>query len=166
MLLQDYDRHGRTWDLDPRTGLLSPASGRCHGFVHMGEAVAAALYADPADASEQANLWLQYGQLRWNCDRVTVHQAALPDGTRRFTVEEAGADARGTALDLRYPAPDPGPFDPTYDWIDAESDDFFLWAAGRLTDANPESDAGSDAGPDTTSRTTLLAHFRAGFHPT
>ncbi|MEU5951877.1 hypothetical protein [Streptomyces sp. NPDC047525] len=147
MLLQDYDRHGRTWDLDARTGLLSPASGRCHGFVHAGGEAAAALYADPSDG--EPALWLQYGRRRWDCAAVTVHQAPGPNGTRRFTVE----GARGTALELLYPAPDPGPFDPAYDWIDAEGDDFFLWAAGRLTDA------------DATSRTTLLAHFRAGFLP-
>ncbi|MFG2501191.1 hypothetical protein ACGFSB_23650 [Streptomyces sp. NPDC048441] len=80
---------------------------------------------------------------------MTAHQSAGPNGTRRFTVE----GARGTALELLYPAPDTGPFDPTYDWIDAESDDFFLWAAGRLSDV------------DTTSNTALLAHFRAGFLP-
>ncbi|MFG2647969.1 hypothetical protein [Streptomyces sp. NPDC048436] len=147
MLLQDYDRHGRTWALDPRTGLVSPASGRCHGFVHVGEEVAAALYADPLAA--EAVLWFQYGQLRWDCATVTVHQASERDGSRSFTVEEAC----GTALELRYPAPDPGPFDPSYDWIDAEADDFFLWVAGRLTDA------------DATAPGTLLAHFRAGFLP-
>ncbi|MWA09057.1 hypothetical protein [Streptomyces sp. BA2] len=150
MLLKDYDHHGRTWALDPRTGLLSPASGRCHGFVHTGGEAAAALYADPAD--EEPTLWLQFGGRRWDCGAVTVHQSTGPAaGTRRFTVE----DARGTTLlELPYPAPDPGPFDPTYDWIDAEADDFFLWAAGRLADA------------DAASRTTLLAHFRAGFLPT
>lgn len=148
MLLKDYDHHGRTWALDPRTGLLSPASGRCHGFVHVGEAGTAALYADPSD--EAATLWLQFGRRRWDCDAVTVRQSTGPDATRRFSVE----DARGTALDLLYPTPDPGPFDPAYDWMDAEADDFFLWAAGRLTDA------------DTSARTTLLAHFRTGFTPT
>lgn len=148
MLLQDFDHHGRTWALDPRTGLLSPASGRCHGYAHVGEEAPAALYADPSDG--EPTLWLQYGQRRWDCGTVTTRQSSAPDGSRRFTVE----DARGTALELRYPAPDPGPFDPTYDWIDAEADDFFLWAAGRLKEA------------DTTSRTTLLAHFRAGFLPT
>ncbi|WP_367038997.1 hypothetical protein [Streptomyces sp. Je 1-332] len=148
MLLKDYDQHGRTWALDPRTGLLSPASGRCHGFVHAGGEAAAALYADPAD--EEPVLWLQYGRRRWNCDTVAAHQATRPDGTRRFTVE----DTRGTVLlELLYPAPDTGPFDPTYDWVDAEADDFFLWVAGRLTDG----DAASD--------TTLLTHFRAGFLP-
>ncbi|GGV41950.1 hypothetical protein GCM10010277_31040 [Streptomyces longisporoflavus] len=146
MLLRDYDRHGRTWALDPATGLLSPASGRCHGFVHVADE-AAALYADPSDAVPV--LWLQYGRRRWDCAAVTVRQSVAPDGSRRFTVR----DARGAALELRYPAPDPGPFDPAYDWIDAEADDFFLWAAGRLTDA------------DASSRTTLLAHFRAGFLP-
>ncbi|MEV6752526.1 hypothetical protein [Streptomyces sp. NPDC051214] len=149
MLLQDYDHHGRTWDLDPRTGLLAPASGRCHGFVHLGEAGTAALYADPSD--EAATLWLQIGRRRWDCDAVTVRQSAGPDASRRFTVE----DARGTALELRYPAPDPGPFDPTYDWMDAEADDFFLWASGRL----------ADTAADTSARTTLLAHFWAGFLP-
>ncbi|MER5252580.1 MULTISPECIES: hypothetical protein [unclassified Streptomyces] len=150
MLLQDYDRHGRTWALDPRTGLLSPASpasGRCHGFVHAGDEATAALYADPSEA--EPTLWLQYGGRRWDCATVTAHQSTGPNGTRRFTVE----GARGTALELLYPAPDPGPFDPTYDGMDAEGDDFFLWAAGRLTDE------------DATSRTTLLAHFRAGFLP-
>lgn len=147
MLLQDYDHHGRTWALDPRTGTLTPASGRCHGFVHAGDRAAAALYADPADA--EPVLWLQFGRRRWDCGAVTAHQSTGPDGTRRFTVE----DATGTALELLYSAPDPGPFDPTYDWMDAEADDFFLWAAGRLTDADPAS------------RATLLAHFRAGFLP-
>lgn len=145
--LQDYDRHGRTWAIDPRTGFLSPSSGRCHGFVHAGEAGTAALYADPSD--ETPTLWLQFGRRRWDCAAVTAHQSTGPNGTRRFTVE----DARGTALELLYPAPDPGPFDPTYDWMDAEADDFFLWAAGRLTDG------------DAASRTTLQAHFRAGFLP-
>ncbi|MFF1698693.1 hypothetical protein ACFVXC_34550 [Streptomyces sp. NPDC058257] len=149
MLLQDYDRHGRTWALDPRTGLVSPGSGRCHGFVHVSDEATAALYADPSDG--EPALWLQYRQRRWNCATVMAHQSPGPNGTRRFTVE----DARGTALELLYPAPDPGPFDPTYDWIDAEGDDFFLWAAGRLRDANA----------DTTARTTLLSHFRAGFLP-
>ncbi|MGW6056986.1 hypothetical protein [Streptomyces sp. NPDC055189] len=147
MLLQDYDRHGRTWALDPVTGLLSPASGRCHGFVHVADDAAASLYADPSDAVPV--LWLQFGQGRWDCNSVTVRQFQGPDSTRRFTVR----DTRGTVLELSYPAPDPGPFDPAHDWIDAESDDFFLWAAGRLTDA------------DATSRTTLLTHFRAGFLP-
>ncbi|MEU6761993.1 hypothetical protein ABZ916_05670 [Streptomyces sp. NPDC046853] len=151
MLLQDYDRHGRTWALDPATGLLSPASpvspvsGRCHGFVHAADETAAALYADPRDATPV--LWLQYGQRRWDCAEVTVHRPGGPQGSRRFVVRTA----RGTALELHYPAPDPGPFDPAYDWIDAEADDFFLWAAGRLA--------------DTASRTTLLTHFRAGFLP-
>ncbi|MEV8320376.1 hypothetical protein AB0Q95_40115 [Streptomyces sp. NPDC059900] len=147
MLLQDYDRHGRTWALDPATGLLSPASGRCHGFAHVADGTAAALYADPLDAAPV--LWLQYGQRRWDCATVTVRRMGGPDGSRRFVVR----NARGTALELRYPAPDPGPFDPAYDWIDAESDDFFLWAAGRLAET------------DGTSRTTLLAYFRAGFLP-
>jgi len=148
MLLQDYDRHGRTWALDPRTGLVAPASGRCHGFVHVSDEGAAALYADPSDG--EPVLWLQYRQRRWDCATVLAHQSAGPNGSRRFTVE----DARGTALELLYPAPDTGPFDPAYDWIDAEGDDFFLWAAGRLTDTG-----------DGTSRTTLLSHFRAGFLP-
>ncbi|MGW7066203.1 hypothetical protein ACWGII_01620 [Streptomyces sp. NPDC054855] len=148
MLLKDYDHHGRAWALDPRTGLLSPASGRCHGFVHAGEAGPAALYADPSD--EAATLWLQIGRRRWDCDTVTVRQSTGSGTTRRFTVEEA----RGAALELLYPAPDSGPLDPTYDWMDAEADDFFLWAAGRLTDV------------DASARTTLLAHFRTGFTPT
>ncbi|MGW5735103.1 MULTISPECIES: hypothetical protein [Streptomyces] len=150
MPLQDYAHHGRTWALDPRTGLLTPAppaSGRCHGFVRTG-VEAAALYADPSDP--EPVLWLQYGRRRWDCATVTVRQwSGSDDGTRHFTVD----DARGPALDLTYPAPDAGPFDPTYDGIDADADDFFLWAAGRLRDG--------DASP----RTTLLAHFRAGFSP-
>ncbi|MEV8022126.1 hypothetical protein AB0O76_38605 [Streptomyces sp. NPDC086554] len=143
MILRDYDHHGRTWELNPRTGLLSPASGRCHGFVHVGADAATALYADTE------TLWLQHGQHRWDCATVTVHQSTQAHGTRLFTVE----DAQGTALELPYPAPDSGPFDPTYDWIDAESDDFYLWAAGRLADG------------DATSYTTLFTHFRAGFLP-
>jgi hypothetical protein len=147
MLLQDYDHHGRTWALDPRTGFVSPASGRCHGFVHVGGEAAAALYADPL--ATEAVLWFQYGQRRWNCSAVTALQLSAPGGSRTFTLEEAGR----AVFELRYPAPDPGPFDPSYDWIDAEADDFFLWAAGRLAEADP------------TSPGALLAHFRAGFLP-
>ncbi|WP_030558952.1 hypothetical protein [Streptomyces aureocirculatus] len=153
VVLQDYDRHGRIWSLDITTGVLSPGSGRCHGFVHLTDAsrqgdvaVAAALYADGPGSG---TLWLQYGPTRWDCSRVAVRQASEGDGHRLFTVFGTG----GPELELRYPAPDPGPFDPAYDWIDTVADDFFLWAAERLGD-----EGGS-------SRHTLTEHFGAGFLP-
>ncbi|MEU6991128.1 hypothetical protein ABZ953_10790 [Streptomyces sp. NPDC046465] len=150
--LADYDRHGRVWDLAPATGLLSPApGGPCHGFVHLpghDEHAAAALYAAGPEAG---TLWLQYGARRWDCATVTVRQADLPSGGRRFTVEGSGGSGGGPEyeFELPYPAPDTGPFDPAYDWVDALADDFFLWAADRL--ATDES------------RRTLLNHFLAGF---
>ncbi|AZM57179.1 hypothetical protein DMA15_35320 [Streptomyces sp. WAC 01529] len=157
--LADYDQHGRVWDLDPATGLLSPASGPCHGFAHVprqgGEYAAAALYASGPGTG---TLWLQYGARRWDCAAVSVRQASLPDGTRRFTVSGAGRRGGeglgkqagdGPDLELPYPAPDPGAFDPAYDWTDALADDFFAWAADRL--ATPEA------------RRALLEHFLAGF---
>ncbi|WP_306333187.1 hypothetical protein [Streptomyces sp. KL118A] len=151
--LSDYDRHGRVWDLDPASGLLSPApGGSCHGFVHLpekGEHAAAALYG----AGEEAGtLWLQFGARRWDCAAVSVRQASLPDGTRRFTVTDSLAGSGGPEFELPYSAPDSGPFDPAYDWLDELADDFYLWVADRLVTA--------------ASRQTLLEHFRAGFPAT
>ncbi|MFD9908366.1 hypothetical protein [Streptomyces sp. NPDC059063] len=154
VVLQDYDQHGRVWSLAPETGLLEPASGRCHGFVHLftaspGEGepvVAAALYAEGPDSGV---LWLQHGPRRWDCSTVSVRQASEADGHRLFTV----FGVRGPELELRYPAPDPGPFDPAYHWIDTVADDFFLWAAERLAD-----DSGG-------ARRALAEHFEAGFLP-
>ncbi|MEU6820767.1 hypothetical protein ABZ921_09070 [Streptomyces atriruber] len=156
--LSDYDRHGRVWDLDPASGLLSPApGGSCHGFVHLpekGEHAAAALYGAGEGAGEgtgagAGTLWLQFGARRWNCAAVSVRQGSLPDGTRRFTVTDAGG---GPEFELPYAAADSGPFDPAYDWLDELSDDFYLWVADRLATA--------------ASRQTLLEHFRAGFPAT
>ncbi|MGA4837897.1 hypothetical protein [Streptomyces sp. G45] len=154
VVLQDYDRHGRVWSLAPATGLLSPASGRCHGFVHLATAAAppgtppvpAALYAQGPGTGV---LWLQYGPQRWDCSTVAVRQASEQDGHRLFTV----FGVRGPELELRYPAPEPGPADPAYDWIDTVADDFFLWADERLAD-----DAGG-------ARRALAEHFAAGFLP-
>ncbi|GGR90812.1 hypothetical protein GCM10010252_32100 [Streptomyces aureoverticillatus] len=153
VVLQDYDRHGRVWSLETGTGLLTPASGRCHGFVHLTDAsrrgdapVAAALYAEGADTT---TLWLQYGPRWWDCSSVAVRQASEPDGHRLFTV----FGVRGPELELRYPAPDPGPFDPAYDWIDTVADDFFLWAAERLADDAEDG------------RRALTEHFGTGFLP-
>ncbi|MEV7191998.1 hypothetical protein AB0N81_09310 [Streptomyces sp. NPDC093510] len=158
-LLADYDRHGRVWDLDPASGLLSSApGGSCHGFVHLpgnGEHAAAALYGAGAGAEHAAGtLWLQFGARRWDCATVSVEQAALPDGTRRFTVTGSGPGSRtgsggGPEFELPYSAPDTGPLDPAYDWLDAIADDFFLWAADRLSAVE--------------SRRTLLHHFLTGF---
>ncbi|GHC53788.1 hypothetical protein [Streptomyces flavofungini] len=154
VVLQDYDRHGRIWSLEIATGLLTPASGRCHGFVRVldepargGPPVPAALYAEGSGAR---TLWLQYGPERWDCSTVAVRQASEPDGHRLFTV----FGERGPELELRYPAPDPGPFDPAYDWIDTVADDFFLWAAERLTDPTEDT---------TDARRALTAHFATGF---
>ncbi|MEU5685838.1 hypothetical protein [Streptomyces venezuelae] len=148
--LSDYDRHGRVWDLDPASGLLSPApGGSCHGFVHLpgeGEHAAAALYG----AGEGAGtLWLQFGARRWDCASVSVRQASLPDGARHFAVTGSGG---APEFELPYPAADSGPFDPAYDWLDELADDFFLWVADRLATA--------------AARQTLLEHFRAGFPAT
>ncbi|MET9515183.1 hypothetical protein [Streptomyces sp. NPDC002994] len=142
--LQDYDHHGRVWALDPLTGASAPASGRCHGFVRLpgGEGgQAAALYADAG------KLWLQYGEHRWDCETVVVRHARRPDGAHVFTV----LGGEGTELEVRCPAPDPGPFDPTYDWIDTVADDFFLWVAGQLAERE--------------GRRALLEHFLTGFDP-
>lgn len=160
VVLQDYDRHGRVWALEIATGLLTPAAGRCHGFVRVreepargGPPVAAALYAEGAGAG---TLWLQYGPERWDCSAVAVRQVSEPDGHRLFTV----FGERGAELELRYPAPDPGPFDPAYGWIDTVADDFFLWAAERLTDA---ADAGDDTAAAAAARQALTEHFATGF---
>ncbi|MFI7320906.1 hypothetical protein [Streptomyces venezuelae] len=145
--LSDYDRHGRVWDLDPGSGLLSPApGGSCHGFVHLpgqGEQAAAALYGDGEGAG---TLWLQFGARRWDCASVSVRQASSADGTRHFAVIGPGG---ATEFELPYAAPDSGPFDPAYDWLDELADDFYLWVSDRLATA--------------ASRQTLLEHFRAGF---
>ncbi|AJT63270.1 hypothetical protein T261_1584 [Streptomyces lydicus] len=141
--LQDYDRHDRVWALDPRSGHLSPASGRCHGFVRVSSEKnpVAALFADAG------RLWLQYGDRHWDCEEVSVRCSAAPDGTREFTI----TGHHGPELRLNYPAPRPEPFDPTYDWIDTLADDFLLWVAERLAD------------PDR--RQALRDHYMAGFTP-
>ncbi|WP_326609316.1 hypothetical protein OIE62_37045 [Streptomyces scopuliridis] len=151
VLLQDYDRHDRVWALDLRSGEVSPASGRCHGFVrlqmpqHPGPArenrEAAALFA------EAGTLWFQYSDRRWDCASVTVRHSGSPDGTRRFTV----TGPHGIALDLLYTAPVPEPFDASYDAIDALEDDFLHWVAQRLATAGR--------------RHNLLAHYLNGFLP-
>lgn len=156
VVLQDYDRHGRVWSLDTATGLLTPASGRCHGFVHLTDAsrhgdapVAAALYAVGPAAS---TLWLQYGPRSWDCSSVAVRQASEPDGHRLFTV----FGVRGPELELRYPPPDPGAHESADDWIDTVADDFFLWAAERLAE---DADDAKDA------RRGLTEQFGVGFLP-
>ncbi|WP_405656133.1 hypothetical protein [Streptomyces sp. RK9] len=161
VVLQDYDHHGRMWSLEIATGLLRPASGRCHGFVHVRDAparggppVAAALYAEGHGAGV---LWLQYGPQRWDCAAVAVRQVSEPDGHRLFTV----FGERGPELELRYPKPDPGPADPAYDWIDTVADDFFLWVAERLADA----DSGDGTANSATARRALAEHFATGFLP-
>lgn len=47
--------------------------------------------------------------------------------------------------------------DPAYDWIDTVADDFFLWAAERLADA--------DTADAATARRALAEHFATGFLP-
>ncbi|MFF2324938.1 MULTISPECIES: hypothetical protein [unclassified Streptomyces] len=143
-VLQDYDRHGAVWALDPASGLLTPASGRCHGFVHVlphSTGTVAALYAD------DSVLWLQYGERRWDCEEVTVQHVQQPDGTRAVTVDSPPDEPWQAHL----PPPDTGPFDPAYDWTDTLADDFFLWVGERLADA-PR-------------RALLRAHFLRGFDP-
>ncbi|MER5362821.1 hypothetical protein [Streptomyces sp. NPDC002785] len=143
-VLQDYDRHGTVWALDPASGLLTPASGLCHGFVHVlphRTGTAAALYAD------DSALWLQYGQHRWNCEKVAVRHIQRPDGTRTITVDSP-PDPQWQA---HLPPPDTGPYDPAYDWTDTIADNFFLWVDERLADARR--------------RAVLRDHFLRGFAP-
>ncbi|MFC9243740.1 hypothetical protein ACFT7S_06700 [Streptomyces sp. NPDC057136] len=160
VVLQDYDRHGEVWVLDPDSGRLSPGTPRttdganaldlCHGFVHAlphdalssrAAAEGAALYA------ESSRLWLQLGADRWDCDLMSVRYTRQPDGTRLLTV----ASQEGPPREVPVPAPDTGPFDPSYDWTDALADDFFLWAADQLSEPGH--------------RSVLRAHYLRGFAP-
>lgn len=149
VLLRDHGRHDRAWALDVGSGLLTPAAGRCHGFVRppLADAgpdtggAAAALYA------AAGVLWLQYGDQRWDCDTVSVGQGPDAGGGRTFSVH----GERGRDLRVAYPAPDTGPFDPAYDYTDALADDFFLWVAEQLR--------------DTAHRPVLRDHFLTGFEP-
>lgn len=144
--MQDYDHHDRVWALAPATGKSAPAVGRCHGFVRLppdggGDTAVAALYADAG------TLWLQCGDVRWDCATIAVRHARRTDGTHLFTV----VGAEGTVLEIPCPAPEPGLFDPTYDWIDMLADDFFLWAADQLSDRE--------------GHTILRDHYLDGFDP-
>ncbi|MFG2138829.1 hypothetical protein [Streptomyces sp. NPDC048650] len=146
VVLQDYGRHDRGWALDLRSGRITPAAGRRHGFVRPAPQAAegartAALFA------ARERLWLQYGERRWDCATVTVRCDAAAGGTRLFTV----TGPHGRELALRYPAPVPEPFDPAYDAIDALEDDFFRWAADRLATAER--------------RRALRAGYLTGFPP-
>lgn len=160
VVLQDYDRHGEVRVLAPDSGRLSPGAPRntdganatdlCHGFVHVlphdasspREATeGAALYA------ESSRLWLQLGADRWDCEAVEVRYARRVDGSRLLTLTPPDAPAREVTL----PAPDTGPFDPSYDWTDAVADDFFLWAADQLSEP--------------AHRAVLRAHYLRGFEP-
>ncbi|MER8091008.1 hypothetical protein ABTZ57_39640 [Streptomyces sp. NPDC094048] len=143
-VLQDYDRHGLVWALDPASGLLVPASGRCQGFVHVlphGTGTFAALYAD------DAALWLQFGERRWDGEEVTVRHVQRPDGTRVVTVDHPS----GPRWQTQLPPPDTGPYDPAYDWTDTLADNFFLWADEQLSDPHR--------------RAVLRDHYRRGFAP-
>lgn len=160
VVLRDYDRHGDVWLLHPVSGRLSPGAPRaagdantadlCHGFVHVlprdalssrTSAEGAALYA------ESSRLWLQLGAERWDCDLASVRYTRQPDGSRLLTIASRGGPAR----EVPVPAPDTGPFDPTYDWTDALADDFFLWAADQLSRSGH--------------RDVLRAHYLRGFEP-
>lgn len=153
-VLQDYDRYGRLWILDPESGRLSPgpvdafarpAGERlCHGFVRVlshGTAVGAALYA------ASSTLWLQYGAERWDAEVASVRSASRPDGSRVLTV----TGREGVPWETVLPAPVLGPFDPAYDWTDMLADDFFLWVTEQLS--------------DTRHRGVLRGHYLRGFTP-
>lgn len=167
VVLQDYDRHSDVWVLDPASGRLSPGAARapggpgivdlCHGFVHVlphdapSSPTAALSSREAAEGAslyaESSRLWLQLGANRWDCEAASVRYTRQPDGSRLLTIGSPGGPSR----EVPVPAPDTGPFDPSYDWTDALADDFFLWTADQLSDPGH--------------RSVLRAHYLRGFEP-
>jgi hypothetical protein len=135
VILCDYDRFGTAWELAGDT--LTPASGLCHGHVRVkadADGRLCALYA------QDGRLWLQIGARRWDTDQIVLR---LDSGLLAITGPDKAV--------IRYALPQPDPFDPTYDAIDAMEDDIFLWLSDRL--ASP------------ISRTQMLGTYAAGFRP-
>ncbi len=112
ILLKDYVRFNRRWLLEVESGALREAGeGIAHGFVVDGLARVdrpahdqfAAIYADSGE------LWFQTGADRWSV----------------------------TALEIDHTVPNPANdpvnrMDPTFDYLEAEAADFFLFMSNAL----------------------------------
>lgn len=110
-VLRDYDHHGVVWAPDPPSGLLFPASGRCHGFVHIlrhRTGTASVLHADGTA------IWFQYGERRRDTGVAVVRLVRHPCG-RLLTV---GGPPVPAPWQKRPPQPDTGPFTIAHDGTD------------------------------------------------
>ena len=131
LLLQSADCAGELFDLDPSTGTYQvlqcragdPAALTTRGLGHRSENQLAAAYG------ERGRLFLQCGGLRWDLQDPSVDLSwePLPDqGRNTFRVTIGGREAFVST----YPSPRANAInqaDPSFDPLDEELQDFFLW---------------------------------------
>ncbi len=135
ILLKDYVRFNRRWLLEVESGALREAGeGIAHGFVV--DALArvdqpahdqfAAIYADSGE------LWFQTGADRWSVTALEIDHTVAPDfATVTVTVTNDGAQL--AIFSYPNPANDPvNRMDPTFDYLEAEAADFFLFMSNAL----------------------------------
>lgn len=136
VVLQDFDKFDRRWLLDIPGGRIEPTEAQpTHGLLATGfrredeprDDAFAAIYAD------DGMMWFQTGSQRWPLREVRVERR---DGTNpnqaRGVIKRA--DTVVAAFSYRNPlAQSPAVLDPTYDAIDAETDDFFLYLSNVAT---------------------------------
>jgi len=132
VLVKSSDAAREVVALNRTTGAfeIRPASDRTHGFGHVIEGTACAVYADGGD------LILQCGARRWSLRDASVKLSVTrnPDGKiNTFRVEANGR----SEFEVSYPSALSDPLnraDPSFDVLDEETEDFFLWLARAAND--------------------------------
>jgi hypothetical protein len=132
LILRDWNRHDFVVEVDTASGLVGERSVRkgedvpCNGFAWLDGATVAAVYADGG------SVWIYVGGHAINCTnsniRVTVH--FLGADNRRVTV----LDKQTMIYDHVYRVSSRAEWDPTFDGLDAELEDFWLWLSRQLDD--------------------------------
>ena len=136
--LRDHDWFRKRWLLDIARGELTPLDQQpTHGWVVLGlsrvdvpqATTFLALYSD------EGSLWLQSGTDRWPVRELVAERSVSEDFSRVRGRLRWRASGQQVAL-FAYPNPLDDPVvrsDPTFDWIDAEAADFFLYLTHTVT---------------------------------
>lgn len=152
IVLADRDRFGVAWRVDTESGTVlgGPVTGIAHGLVHLrGHEAASTDWRLAAVYSSGGRLLLQVDDRRWDLENVEVTHDRSADGMFcTFTV----SDREGIQFELVYVSLRLDPLnqaDPSFDDLDEECQDFFLWI-------------GRDA-PSSQWRADVLAGWGTGF---